>query len=125
MYLVETNETINVVYMVSEYIPNGMLLDFVLNRMYKENIPENIVRKIALQLIDALHVLNTNLMTHRDLKLDNLMLDDQLNVRIIDFGQVGHMAGDQIVGQDHQDGKDYQQVGTLGYLSPELYSLYL
>ncbi len=38
------------------------------------------------QILEALNHIHSKRVAHRDLKLDNIMIDKELNVRIIDYG---------------------------------------
>jgi len=37
-------------------------------------------------MLDAVDYIHTRGLCHRDLKLENMLVDDQFNLRIIDFG---------------------------------------
>ena len=50
----ENYQVFPVVYMVSELIKNGELFDFVLKKKNKEQIKETVVRRYALQLVEAI-----------------------------------------------------------------------
>ena len=39
-----------------------------------------------MQLIDVLTYLNKNQVTHRDLKLENIIVDDDFQLKVADFG---------------------------------------
>ena len=49
-------------------------------------LPENQCRIIFRQLADAVAYLHTKNVVHRDLKLDNILVDENNGVKLIDFG---------------------------------------
>lgn len=63
--------------------PRQSLLDLLRKRRrYTE--PE--ARFYLVQLIGACEYMHNNSVIHRDLKLGNLMLDEEMNLRVGDFG---------------------------------------
>ncbi|XWV25431.1 putative SNF1-related protein kinase catalytic subunit alpha KIN11-like [Tupanvirus deep ocean] len=72
-------------YIVSEYIKYGELFNYVLSN---ENIPIKRCKKIFCQLLSAVEYCHGNMVAHRDIKLENIMISDIKNciVKLIDFG---------------------------------------
>ena len=69
--------------MTLELYPNGSLMSMLHHRrVFTE--PE--VRFFMIQLIGACHYMHTHEVFHRDLKLDNLFLDADINVKVGNFG---------------------------------------
>ena len=68
-----------------EYIPGGSLKDY-LKRKSNKKISEVEARKYFGQIIDALRYLHWKQIYHRDLKLENILLDYKKDIKIIDFG---------------------------------------
>lgn len=71
-------------YMIQEYADGGNMLDSVNNR---GSLTEAQVRRYFMQILSSLEYLHTHLhVMHRDLKAENVLLDQNDNVRLIDFG---------------------------------------
>ena len=62
----------------------------------------------------VLHYLHSKGVAHRDLKLDNFLLDANFNLKLIDYGMAGPTEG--------RDGKGMLKthLGTRGYMAPEV-----
>ena len=71
------------VYMTLELCPNGSLMS-MLHRRRVFTEPE--ARFFMIQLIGACHYMHTHQVIHRDLKLGNLFLDADMNIKVGDFG---------------------------------------
>ena len=99
----------NYVYLVLELCPNGTVLD-----MLKAHNPfsEEQTSKICFQLCNALVYLHDHKVIHRDLKLQNLLLDHNNRLKLADFGLSAQLSND--------DEKKMTICGTPSYLSPEV-----
>ncbi|KAI9449687.1 kinase-like domain-containing protein [Lactarius psammicola] len=71
------------VYMTLELCPSGSLMS-MLHRRRVFTEPE--ARFFMVQLIGACHYMHANQVIHRDLKLGNLFLDADMNIKVGDFG---------------------------------------
>ncbi|KAH9029985.1 kinase-like domain-containing protein [Lactarius pseudohatsudake] len=71
------------VYMTLELCPSGSLMN-MLHRRRVFTEPES--RFFMVQLIGACHYMHTHQVIHRDLKLGNLFLDADMNIKVGDFG---------------------------------------
>lgn len=90
-------------YFVMEFVENGSLGNYLARGPITINESIRIVREVCSALIDA-HGAGV---LHCDLKPDNILLDQQLNARICDFGQA-RMSHEQS-----------PALGTLYYMAPE------
>jgi len=87
-YIVKLHESIDTrehVFLVMEHIPGLSLHSYLKtkpNRQFKE--PE--AKKIFKQLLEALEYCHKRDISHRDIKLENIILDHSNNVKLIDFG---------------------------------------
>ena len=79
IYSVE--KTINNIYMALEYCNGGTLasLKDYYHRKYKTGIPEGLVQRIIIQLSEGIYYMHQKRVMHRDLKLDNIMLNYPYN----------------------------------------------
>uniref|UniRef100_A0A8C5QU08 non-specific serine/threonine protein kinase n=1 Tax=Leptobrachium leishanense TaxID=445787 RepID=A0A8C5QU08_9ANUR len=79
----EVFESRDKIIIVMEYASNGELYDFINN---KHQISESDARGIFRQIVSAIHYCHKNGIVHRDIKLENILLDENLNVKLADFG---------------------------------------
>jgi serine/threonine protein kinase len=73
------------VILVMEYVRGGSL-HFYLKQHLNRRLPEEEAKRIFKQVVEGIRYLHNRCITHRDIKLENLLLDDDNNIRIIDFG---------------------------------------
>ena len=66
-----------------EYASKGELFDFIVE---KERLDEKLACKFFQQILSGVEYLHSLNIVHRDLKPENLLLDDDLNIKIVDFG---------------------------------------
>lgn len=69
--------------LVLEYMSGGTLGVFIRNSRKLQN---DVAKKLANQLMDAITYLHTMNIAHCDIKCDNVLLDEQRNVKLADFG---------------------------------------
>ena len=64
--------------------------------------------------MEGLSYIHSHGHSHRDIKPDNILFDNEFNIKIADFGYAGPVAG--------RDGKGYLNTicGTKPYMAPEL-----
>ncbi|ODV82188.1 kinase-like protein, partial [Suhomyces tanzawaensis NRRL Y-17324] len=83
--LVEVMKSGKYIGIVLEYASGGELFDYILHHKY---LKENVAKKLFAQLISGVDYMHSKGLIHRDLKLENLLLDKHKNVIISDFGFV-------------------------------------
>ncbi|NWI79229.1 HUNK kinase, partial [Dryoscopus gambensis] len=109
--LLDILETENSYYLVMELCPGGNLM----HKIYeKKRLEEHEARKYIRQLILAVEHLHRAGVVHRDLKIENLLLDEDNNIKLIDFG-LSNCAG--ILGYSDPFST---QCGSPAYAAPEL-----
>jgi 5'-AMP-activated protein kinase catalytic alpha subunit len=83
LQLYEIIETSTKLYIITEYIPGGELYQYILSI---NQIEEYEARRFFCQIISGVEYINRLNVAHRDLKLENLLLDHAKNIKIVDFG---------------------------------------
>jgi len=83
--LYEVIDTEKYVILVMEYVGGGSLHGYLKSKPNRR-LDEKEARRIFKQVLEAIRYCHSRHITHRDIKLENLLLDDQLNIKIIDFG---------------------------------------
>ncbi|KAI6251314.1 Fatty acyl-CoA synthetase and RNA processing-associated kinase 1 [Erysiphe necator] len=78
--MVQTEKQIGI---ILEYASGGELFDYILNHRY---LGDNAARRLFAQLVSGVGYLHNKGIVHRDLKLENLLLDRNCNIIITDFG---------------------------------------
>jgi 5'-AMP-activated protein kinase, catalytic alpha subunit len=84
--LYEAVETQRYIYIVMELCEGGSLLDVVREA---HRLDETRAATLLAQLLDALQHCHARGIVHRDVKLENLLLDARGNLRLADFGLCG------------------------------------
>ncbi|XP_064498539.1 maternal embryonic leucine zipper kinase isoform X3 [Pseudopipra pipra] len=103
-------ETPKKIFMVLEYCPGGELFDYIIS---KDRLSEEEARVFFRQVVSAIAYVHSQGYAHRDLKPENLLIDEEHNLKLIDFGLCAKPKG----------GLDYHLntcCGSPAYAAPEL-----
>ena len=79
----------NKIYLLIEYMENGSLTRFIgskSRKKYNAKIPNELVWNLFLQSISGLVYIHSQNIIHRDIKPDNLLIDNNMKIKISDFG---------------------------------------
>ena len=107
-----SNENESVLIFFMEYATRGTLLEYVNSR---NGIPEPEAKKLFIQIFEGLRHLHIyHFLVHRDLKLENILIDSKGKMKITDFG----------LASTYYNNKMRTFVGTAGYQPPEIIAGY-
>ncbi|KAH7469282.1 Serine/threonine-protein kinase TIO [Phytophthora ramorum] len=110
----------NIIAMMDSFETDGefcMVTEYAQGELFQvledeHSLPEEEIQKIAIQLIQALHVLHSNRIIHRDMKPQNILIGSKQQIKLCDFGFARAIAHDSSLLRSIK--------GTPLYMAPEL-----
>ncbi|CAG9328511.1 unnamed protein product [Blepharisma stoltei] len=106
--LYEIVETSKHIYLIMEYASGGELFDYIVSH---HKVKEPQACRFFQQILAGVEYLHKNSIIHRDLKPENLLLDENLNIKIVDFG----------LSNTHKTGETLKTAcGSPCYAAPEM-----
>jgi 5'-AMP-activated protein kinase catalytic alpha subunit len=102
-------DTVQDLYIVTEYISGGDLFNLIND---KGCLSEQEAMRFFWQLMEGLEYIHSCLISHRDLKLENILIDKNNNLKIADFGLSNYMKDGQFLKTG---------CGSLHYAAPEIH----
>ncbi len=100
-------------YFVMELADGGELFDKIIA---EQAFPDEVARKYFQQLISAIYYCHSNNIAHRDLKVENLLLDHEGKLKICDFSV---STSKTLAAEESEIWQ--QAAGTTNYMCPELF----
>lgn len=97
----------NLVFIVMEFVQGGLLFDLC---QTMGAMGEDAGRFFLHQMLESVDYMHSRRVVHRDLKLENILIDDNLNLKVADFGFACYKNIDAL--------KSYR--GTMTYMAPEI-----
>ena len=97
-------------YAIFEYLHNGELFNYVLK--INRKFPEDISRKLFYDLIKGVETCHKCGIIHGDIKLENILLSSNFNIKLIDFGFAKRI----------DEGLFSSLIGTKFYAAPECFT---
>jgi 5'-AMP-activated protein kinase catalytic alpha subunit len=106
--LYEIMQTAQHIFIIMEYCEGKEIMDYILT---KTRLSELESLKYFQQLINTLFYLHSQNIAHRDVKIDNILLDKNHDLKLIDFGLSTKYTDDSLLDQP---------CGTIVYAAPEV-----
>ncbi|KAG5450416.1 MAP microtubule affinity-regulating kinase 1, variant 2 [Clonorchis sinensis] len=107
--LLEIIDTEKIMYLVMEYASGGELYEYISKH---GRMTEKVAREKFRQILSAVEYCHQKHIIHRDLKMENLLLDTDMNIKLADFG----------FANEFEDGKKLNTFcGSPPYAAPELF----
>lgn len=69
--------------MIFEYVDGGQMLDYIISH---GKLAEPAARRFFAQLLSAVSYCHANGIVHRDLKIENVLIDGRGDIKLVDFG---------------------------------------
>lgn len=97
----------NLVYIALEYVEGGLMFD-----LCKQGgaMGEDVGRFFLRQLVSSMKYMHQRGVVHRDMKIENILYDEQMNLKVADFGFSTYKNVKKL--------KSYR--GTMTYMAPEI-----
>ena len=108
--ILEMFEDKKYILIIMEYINGGNLFSFVKKR---RKLSEKTAKFLFRQIIEGIKHIHEHNIIHRDIKLENILIDINNNIKICDFG-IG-----KILSSENE--LLYDQCGTPMYMAPEIF----
>ena len=122
-------------YIINEYVPNGDLFSLIImKKRLKKKFEEEELWNIFLQCSYALYYIHEIGLIHRDIKPSNIFIDDNLKIKLGDFGcaalepnkaikgEIKYSNNSFCMDEEEKDGLlcHFTQVGTHAYMAQEV-----
>ncbi|KAK9064504.1 hypothetical protein SSX86_015886 [Deinandra increscens subsp. villosa] len=98
---------------VSEYVKGGSLRSYLIKNRDKK-LPMKTVFRFALDIAKGLSYLHSKKIIHRDVKPENILIDNEYKIKLADFGESVFESIELL----YMNG----EIGTRGYMAPEVVS---
>ena len=108
VHLYNDINTEKLIYLIMEYVKGKELLAYINE---KNKLNENESCYYFQQIISGIEYLEKLKIVHRDIKLENIIIEDNKNIKILDFGFSNFYQKNNIL---------YSSCGSLCYASPEM-----
>lgn len=122
--VMEVQKTESYMYIFMERLSGGSLDEYLCNTSQRNQlIDESQVRLWTRQIADALKYMHTVMhRAHRDLKLDNILLDKAMNAKLVDFGFSCNIRQEIMCKSKkvHVERLRGSHCGTPAYIAPEV-----
>ena len=109
MQVYDKGEAEGTYYIAMEYLPGRSLKDIILKHA---PLDSELIVSVARQIVEALRYVHRRDIIHRDIKPQNIIIDDEGRVKVTDFGIARARGGASLT-------EVGTSIGTAHYISPE------
>lgn len=108
--------------LVMEYMEKGNLMQVL---QAKISIPLSVKGRIIMEIIEGMCYLHKEGIIHKDLKPDNILVDDDFHIKIADLGVATFKTWSRLTKEEHNEQRKIHNStskrngGTLFYMAPE------
>jgi len=88
----DTRSSFTEIYVVSELMPYSLRKIIKDTRKRGHTLDENIIKSFTAQLLNGIGYIHAAEVLHRDIKPENIVVDQQCNLKVIDFGLARHVT---------------------------------
>ena len=110
LFIYQKNNNTKINFEIIEFLEKGEIFDYIYYP--RQGFSEEISKIIFSQILNAIEYCHLNNISHCDIKPENLLLNDNFEIKLIDFGYSKYFNKDKLI-------KGWK--GTRIYASPELY----
>mmetsp|Transcript_154187 Transcript_154187/g.287445 ORF Transcript_154187/g.287445 Transcript_154187/m.287445 type:complete len:478 (+) Transcript_154187:47-1480(+) len=107
--LTDVFEMPDAICMVLELAPNGDLFDYIVRQ---GRVPEVDARRVFQQIVSGVDHCHAHMIVHRDIKPENILMGNNFDVKIADFGFAARMIPGELL---------KSSCGSPNYAAPELF----
>ncbi|XP_063692096.1 AP2-associated protein kinase 1-like isoform X2 [Bolinopsis microptera] len=112
------------VLLLMQHCPNGTVVD-LMNQHLSSGFTETLIRQIFTGIVDAVALLHENGYSHRDLKVENILIGPSKEYVLCDFGSAHQGDLDPEAHGHNFVEENILKFTTLAYRAPEMCDMYL
>ena len=114
-------DDVKMYFLVLDYAPHGNLENYLIEHYDKGTATEqDFIFKILKQILEGLKYLKKNNIIHKDVKLDNILLDENYNIKISSLGISAVYNDNNYTIQNNNLASNFAWGGPVQFVAPEI-----